>query len=91
MGEVELFRKVLWSNSCLCCLEIGSLVHRLAAAAQSICKHFIEISAVQFGRVSLANRNQQRCLYLVNTARPQPGGTRATRNARKSSGLCLSQ
>jgi hypothetical protein len=29
----DLFTKVLWSNSCLCCLEIGSSVHKSAAAA----------------------------------------------------------
>jgi hypothetical protein len=33
---VDLFRKVLWSNSCLCCLEISSLVHRLAGSGRSI-------------------------------------------------------
>jgi hypothetical protein len=30
---VVLFRKVLWSNSHLCCLEIGSSVHRTSMAA----------------------------------------------------------
>ena len=33
--EVGLFRNVPWRNSHLCFLEIGSSVHRLAAAAQS--------------------------------------------------------
>jgi hypothetical protein len=32
-GKVDLFRKVLWSDSHLCCLEVGSSVHRSAAAA----------------------------------------------------------
>lgn len=36
MGEVDLFRKDLCSNSCLCCLEISSSVHRSAAAARSL-------------------------------------------------------
>lgn len=30
--EVDQFRKVLWSNSCLCSLEIGSSVYRLAGS-----------------------------------------------------------
>jgi hypothetical protein len=51
---VDLFRKVLWRNSCLCCLEICSSVHRLAAAARSTRKYFIDTPAVQFGRVALA-------------------------------------
>jgi hypothetical protein len=54
---VDLFRKVLWSNSHQCCLEIGSVVHMLAA--QSTCKHLRDTPAVQFCRVRLANRNQQ--------------------------------
>jgi hypothetical protein len=37
--ELDLFRKVLWSNPHLCCLEIGSSVQRSAAAAQPTCKH----------------------------------------------------
>jgi hypothetical protein len=35
-GGVDLFRKVLWTNSLLCCLEIGSSVHRLAGSSSSI-------------------------------------------------------
>ena len=35
-GEVDQFRKVLWSNSCLCCPEIGSSVHRLTGSCSSI-------------------------------------------------------
>jgi hypothetical protein len=54
MGEVNLFRKVLWSNSRLCCLEIGSSVHRSAVAAPSYCRHFTDTAAVQFSRVGLA-------------------------------------
>lgn len=50
--ETLLFRKVLRSNSHLCCLEIGSSVHRLAAAARSTWKHFKNISAVQFAQWS---------------------------------------
>ena len=51
---MDLFRKVLWRNSCLCCLEICSSVHRLAAAARSTRKHFTDTPAVQFSRVRLA-------------------------------------
>jgi hypothetical protein len=54
IGEVDLFRKVLWSNSRLCCLEIRSPVHRSATAAPSTHKHFTNAPAVQFGRVGLA-------------------------------------
>ena len=74
---------------------VGKLtVHRSAAAAQSICKHFTDIPAVQFSRVGIANTNQQWWHYLAETARPQPrhelaGGTR--RDTRRSSQLCLSQ
>jgi hypothetical protein len=98
MEKVNLFRKVLWSNTYLCCLEIGSSVHRLAVAAQSTHKHFTDTSAVQFGRVGIANRNRQWWHYLAETAKPQSppqlkstGGTRANRNTRKSSQLCFSQ
>ena len=91
---MDLFRKVLWSNSHLCCLEISSSVHRSAAAARSTHKHFMDTPAVQFSRVRIANRNQQQWHYLAETARPQPwlksaGGT--NRNTRRSSQLCLSQ
>ena len=48
---VDLFRKVLWRDSHLCCLEIRSSVHRLAAAAQSTRKHLTDTPAVQFSRV----------------------------------------
>jgi hypothetical protein len=40
-GGVDLFRKVLWSNSRLCCLEISSSVPRSAGAARSTRKHFM--------------------------------------------------
>jgi hypothetical protein len=52
-GEMDLFRKVLWSNSHLCCVEICSSVHRSTAAAQFTHKHFTDKPAVQFGRVGL--------------------------------------
>jgi hypothetical protein len=55
---VDLFRKVLWSNSHLCCQEIGCSVHRSAAAAATH-KHFTAISVIWFGRVRIANTNQQ--------------------------------
>ena len=56
-GEVDLLRKVLWSNSHLCCLEISSLVYKLIVAAPSICKHFTDIVVVQFSRPGIANMN----------------------------------
>ena len=91
---MDLFRKVLWSHSHLCCLEISSLVHRSTLTAQSTCKHFTDLPAVQFSRVGIANTNQQWWHNLAETARPQPQlesaeGTR--KNARRSSRLCLPQ
>jgi hypothetical protein len=79
-----------------CVVEIDSSVHRLAVAALSTCGHFAGIPAVQFRRVRIANMNQQWWHDLAETARPQPwhklaGGIKANRNARRSSGLCLSQ
>jgi hypothetical protein len=59
MGEVALFRKVLWSDFHLCYLEISSSVHKLAAAAQSTRKHFMGTPAVQSSRAGIANMNQQ--------------------------------
>jgi hypothetical protein len=64
---VDLFRKVLWSNFCLCCLEIDTLVDRLASAARFTHKHFS--STV---RVGISITNQQRWHYLTETARLQP-------------------
>ena len=69
---MDLFRKVLWSNSRLCCLEIGSLVHRSAAAAWSTLKDFMDTPTVQFSGVRIANTNQQRWHDLAETARLQP-------------------
>jgi hypothetical protein len=68
--EMDLFRKVLSSNSLLHHLEIGSLVHRVAAAVQSTHKHSMDIPAVQFGRVWIPNTNQQWWHYLGETSRP---------------------
>jgi hypothetical protein len=71
MGKVDLFRKILWSKSHMCYLEIGSSFHRLAAAAGFSYKHFEDTSAVQFGRGGITNMNQhwwhwqrQPCLSL---------------------------
>ena len=94
MGEVDLFRKVFWSNSCLCCLKIDSSVHMSVVAARSIQNPFTDTAVVQFSRVKIANKNQQLWYYLTETARPQPlhesaGGIR--RNARRNSLLCLFQ
>ena len=71
---------VIWSTSHLGCLEIGSSAHRSAA--------------VQFGRVVIANLNQQRWHYLSESAMPQPqheSAGRTLRYARRRSLLCLSQ
>ena len=58
-GKWTCLEMVLWSNSCLCCLEIGSSVHRsAAAAAQSTCKDFMEMPAVQ--SAGGTNRNNRR-------------------------------
>jgi hypothetical protein len=65
--DMDLFRKVLWSNSRLCCLEIGSSVHRSAAAARSTQRLLTDTPAVQFGSMGIANTN-----HLAETARPQP-------------------
>ena len=40
-------------------VEIGSSVHRSAVAAQFTRKHFVDTPALQFGRVGIANTNQQ--------------------------------
>jgi hypothetical protein len=90
---MDLFRKVLWSNSHLCSLEISSSVHRLASAAWSTGKHFTDTPAVQFSRVRIANkpaavaqpsRNSQ-VSALAQVSRRDP------EELRKSSWLCLSQ
>ena len=52
--ELDLFRKVLWSTSHLCYLEISSSVYRLAVAAWPTHKHFTDTPVVQLGRVRLA-------------------------------------
>ena len=54
IGEVDLFRKVLWSNSRLCCLEISSSVNSIAWYT---CKHFLDTPAIQLGRVGITNTN----------------------------------
>jgi hypothetical protein len=85
---------VLQSNSHLCRLETGSSVHRPARAARSTCQHFTDTPAVQFCRVGIANRNEQRWHYLAESARPQPWHKSAaggTRRLARSSRLCLSQ
>jgi hypothetical protein len=87
---VDLFRKVLWNKSHLRSQEISSSVqvHRSAAAARSTHRHCTDIPAVQFGSVGIV-------AVVVGTARPQlnwhksAGGTRADRNTRRSSQLCL--
>jgi hypothetical protein len=69
VGKWTCLEKVLWSNCHLCLLELSSSVHRSAAAARSTRKHFMDTPAVQFGRVRIANRNQQ----LWHTKQRQPG------------------
>ena len=78
MGEVDLFRKVLWSNSHLCCLEISSSVRRLAGKSGSIhSQHFTDTPAVHFSRTVLAtavtqpNRDSQ-----ASSSHKSAGGTR---------------
>ena len=71
-GKWTCLEMVLWSNFHRCCLEIDSACHRSAAVAQFTCKHFTDAPAVQFGRVGIANTNQQWWHYLAETARPQP-------------------
>ena len=66
--KVDLIRKFLWSNSLLCCLEIGSSVHRLAVAARSIHKHFTDTPAIQFGIVGIANESQHGWHYLAEAS-----------------------
>jgi hypothetical protein len=70
MGEVDLFRKVLWSNSCICCLEISSLVPSLAVAAWYTCKYLKDTPSVQFWRVRIANTSA--AVALTGRGRPQP-------------------
>lgn len=91
---VDLFRKVIWSNSHLYCLETGSSILRSTAAAWSTHKYFKDISAVQLGRVRITNTNQQQWNYLAETAKPRPqqeSAGRTRRNARRSFQLCLSR
>ena len=86
---MDLFTKVLWRNSHLFFLEIGSSVHRLAAVLSTY-KHFMDIPAVQFGRVWLAiavtwpNRDSQASASTWVSRRHQEGH-------QGSSWLCLSQ
>jgi hypothetical protein len=76
MGEVDLFRKVLRSNSHLSCLEISSSVHRsAAAAASSMHKHFMDMPTVQFDKIGTTNTNQQWWHYLGMSQQEGPSGT----------------
>ena len=56
--------------------------------APSTSKHFMNIPAVQFSSVGIANTNQKQCHKLAETARPQPhwhesaGAIRTSRDAR---------
>jgi hypothetical protein len=71
-GEVDLFRKVLWSNSLLCCLEISSSFHRVAACdplTNTSCIHQQSCSADSLRTV---DRDQHCWHSLAETARPQP-------------------
>jgi hypothetical protein len=58
-GKEDLFTKGIATTS-ICCLEIQNSVHRLAAAAPSTHRYFMDIPVVQFRRVELADTNQQR-------------------------------
>lgn len=81
--EVDLFRKVLWNNSRLCCLEIGSSVYRLAVP--SIRKPPGMHQQFPSSRVGVASTNQQ-WWHLGETARPQPLLESAGRTRRNSHG-----
>jgi hypothetical protein len=84
---------VLWSKFHLACQEISSSVHRPAAPAQSLCKHFTDMPVVKFSSF----RIKQQWNDLAGTARPQLNqhksaeGIRTVRDTRRSSWLCLSQ
>ena len=51
MGEVDLFRNVLWSSFHLRCQEISSSVYRSPVTTQSTLKSFTDIPAVQFSSI----------------------------------------
>jgi hypothetical protein len=70
--EVDLLRKVLWSYSHLCCLEVSSSAHRFSAAAWSTHKHFTDTLIVWFSKVGMANTSQQQWHYLAETPSPRP-------------------
>jgi hypothetical protein len=90
MGKVDLFRKILWSNSHHCCLEISSSAHSLEIAVQSTSKHFTNTPAVQFSRVRLAivltkpSKDIQATASAQVTKRNQEG-------SQENSWLCLFQ
>ena len=89
---MDLFRRVLWSNSHLCCLEISSSVHRLAAAAaRSSWKHFTDTPADQFSRVGLGSAVIQHSSRDIQASASPRVNRRTRRNTRRSSWLCLSQ
>jgi hypothetical protein len=81
MGEVDLFRKVLGSNSSLCCLEISSSQVSSSSSIQSQTFHGHTSSPAV---VTLPSRDSQ-----ASASAWAGGGIR--RNFRRSSGLCLSQ
>jgi hypothetical protein len=70
-------------------MEISSSAHRSAAAVPSTRKHFMEISAVQFGRVRIENTNQQWWHYLAETARPPRLSTSQQEGPRGTAGEVL--
>jgi hypothetical protein len=95
-GKQTCLEMVLRSKSQLPCQEICSPVQRSRKTAQPTCKHFMDITAVQFSRAGIADTNQQWWHFPAGTARSQAqhnsaGEIRANKSAKKSSHLCLSQ
>jgi hypothetical protein len=86
---MHLFRKVLWSNFHLCCLEISSL-HVSRQQQLNPLKHLMDKPTVQFGRVGLAtvvtrpSRDSQASASTQVNRRDQ-------QEYRRSSYLCLCQ
>jgi hypothetical protein len=74
---VDLFRRVLWSNSHLCCLENGSSVHR---CRQHQLDPLANTSQIYQQSNSVESGCQQWLYHLADTGKPQPllesaGGT----------------
>lgn len=80
--EMHLFRKVLWSSSHPCCLEIGSLAHTSTAAldpVSNISQKHQQSSSVESDTkhasavVALPSRNRQASALAQDSRRNQQG------------------